>query len=490
MKEIELKQTGSGGLESRFIKNGSFIHSTGNQLKIFPFKTNPSGDVFNEDFKSFQGVIGELFRLVDNKTQLEVDTKGESYKTFLKASIIENALKKVETKNKEEFKTMLQNLFFEEDNSLMKFNVKTIYYMNFIHPNNAIKDLSKFIIDIFLKDDTLMTSLKEKKENDNILHQLIVECLPELSDVKAKSSSIQYSNLFPGINDLFKADFSFLSNDVSFLLKHIEDLFKYYCFFYFTQVSLKLNSFGSGDTEVEPIYFSLDWETLSESRLSAHKTGWKQLNRNFESIFAHANALELLNYIIIDNQNIGDYHQINTLYQTLNNEEKNVFKIKIESLNKFYTSHITNFNTGANWDDCEIKLQNAIENKKIEEEFELQMFSFWYRIKYQFENSPRNKPYFDYSKWLSSFSKVNYTKNRGRLGATTVLSQEMLLFLTRLSIGDESKIRLKTLWDNLKLRGIVFDESSKLEITKLFEKINLIEKKSDSGDAQYIKSTI
>ena len=66
----------------------------------------------------------------------------------------------------------------------------------------------------------------------------------------------------------------------------------------------------------------------------------------------------------------------------------------------------------------------------------------------------------------------------------------MLLFLTRLCIGNESKIRLKTLWDNLKLRGIVFDETSKLEITKLFEKINLIEKKSDSGDAQYIKSTI
>jgi len=490
MKEIELKQTGSGGLETRFIKNGSFVHTTGNQFKIFPFKTNPSGDAFMEDFKSFQGIIGELFRLTDKKTQLEVDTKGESYKTFLRTSIIVNAIKKVETKNQEEFKTMLQNLFFEEDNSLMKFNVKTIYYMNFINTNNAIKDFVKFIIDIFLKDDTLMTSLKEKKENDNILHQLIVECLPELSDVTGKSSPIQYSNLFPEINDIFKADFSFLSNDISFLLKHIEDLFKYYSFFYFTQVSIKLNNFGQGNTEVEPIFFSLDWETLSESRLLAHKTGWKQINRNFETIFAHANALELLNYIVVENHNVGDYYQINTLYHSLNDKEKNEFKSKIDCLNEFYTSHITNFDTGASWYDCEIKLQNAIEIRKINEEFDLKLFSFWYRIKYQFENSPRYKPYLDYSKWLSCFSKVNYTKNRGRLGATTVISQEMLLFLTRLCIGNESKIRLKTLWDNLKLRGIVFDETSKLEITKLFEKINLIEKKSDSGDAQYIKSTI
>ena len=296
--------------------------------------------------------------------------------------------------------------------------------------------------------------------------------------------------MFPEIIDLFKEDFYFLSNDVSLLLKHIEDLFKYYSFFYFTQVTLKLNSFGIGHNEVEPIYFSLDWETLSESRLSAQIPGWKHVNRNFESIFAHANALELLNYLVVDNQQVGDYHQILALFDSLNEDEKKEFILKIDKLNEFYTTHITNFDSGASWVDCESKLQNAIEIRKINKEIDIKLFSFWYRIKYQFENSSRNKPYFDYSKWISSFSKVNYTKNRGRLGATTVLSQEMLLFLTRLSIGNESKIRLKTLWDNLKLRGIVFDETSKLEITKLFEKINLIEKKSDSGDAQYIKSTI
>ena len=472
MKEIELKQTGTGSLESRYIKNKSFFHSTGNQLKIFPFKTNPSGDVFTDDFKSFQGIIGELFRLSENKTQLEFDTGGESYKTFLKSTIIESASSKVETKSTEEFKTMLSNLFFEEDNALMKFNVKTIYYMNFLNSNNAIKDLSKFIYDIFIHDNNSISKLDEKNENDNILHQLIVECLPSLSNAKSKSSIVPFTDLFPEIKELFKEDFSFLSNDVSFLLKHIEDFFKYYCFFYFTQVSLKLNSFGLDNHEIEPIYFSLDWETLSESRLAAHKTGWKQLNRSFEPIFAHANTLELLNYITVDNNKIGDYHGVINLLSSFSTEEKIEFKNKLTELNTFYTSNITVFNNGSNWDDCEINLKNSIVNKKIDDEYVIEIYSLWYRIRYQFENSPRNKPYYDYSKWLSTFAKVNYTKNRGRLGATTVLSQEMLLFLTRICIGNENKIRLKTLWDNLKLRGIVFDESSKLEITKLFEKID------------------
>jgi len=490
MKEIELKHAGANSLETRYIKKNSLVHTTGNQIKIFPFKTNPSGDIFTEDFKSFHGIIGELFRLSDDKTQLESDTKGESYETFLKTKIIENAIAKVETKNKEEFKTMLSNLFFEDDNALMKFNVKAIYYMNFVNSNNAIKDFSKFIYDVFLENDKSISNLNEKKENDNILNQLIVDCLPDLTKVKTKATTIPFTNLFSEIKELFKEDFLFLSNDVSFLLKHIEDFFKYYCFFYFSQVSIKLSSFGIDNHQIEPIYFSLDWETLSESRLAAHKTGWKQLNRNFEPIFAHANTLELLNYITVDNNKIGDYHQIIDLLSTFSDEEKLEFKNKITELNSFYTSNIKVFNTGFNWADCEINLKNALVNKKIVDEYVLEIYSLWYRIRYQFENSPRNGAYEKYSKWLSSFAKINYTKNRGRLGATTVLSQEMLLFLTRICIGNENKIRLKTLWDNLKLRGIVFDESSKLEITKLFEKINLIEKKSDSGDAQYIKSTI
>lgn len=488
MKKIELNLTGPNGIKSRYIQNGSVVHKTSNQLKIFPFKTNPSGDVFIEDFKSFQGVIGELFRISENKTQLQVDTKGESYKTYLKTTIIEKALEKVETKNKQEFKSMLSNLFFEEDNALMKFNVKTIYHMNFISTDNAIKDLSKFIYDVFLQGEKPISSLD--KEKDNILHQLIMECLPELTHEKTKKDALSYTNLIPGITKIFKKDFSFLTNDLSFLLKHIEDFFKYYCFYYFSQLSLKLSTFGVDNHEIEPVYFSLDWETLSESRLTAHKIDWKVLNRSFEPIFAHDKTMDLLNYITIEGEKIGDYHQIQNLVTTFSTDEKNEFKNKLAELNTYYISHITNLNTGSNWEQCERDLENALSLKTFENDLNIEIYSFWYRIQYQFENSERNSAFKKYSKWLTTFAKVNYTKNRGRLGVTTVISQEMLLFLTRLCIGNESKIRLKTLWDNLKLRGIVFDETSKLEITKLFEKINLIEKKSDSGDAQYIKSTI
>ena len=314
--------------------------------------------------------------------------------------------------------------------------------------------------------------------------------MPELPDFINKTKVSTYHNLFPEIKKQFKEDFVFLTKNNSYLLKHVEDFFKYYYFHYLSQLVLRFNDFSTGTTKMKPIYYTMDWETLSETRLSSHTVGWKQLNKYSESIFAHINALELLNYIYVDGKPVEDYQNIGIIYDGLNPSEKEKFQDCVNELITFYTENITVFDTGKNWEDCERLLELDLVNKNFVIKILEDIYTLWFKIKYQFENSSRSKPYGDYSKWFSQFGKVNFTKNRGRLGNTTILSQELLLFLTRICIGSEDKIRLKTLWDKLKDRGIVFDETTKLEITKLFEKINLIEKKSDSGDAQYVKSTI
>lgn len=490
MMKIELNKDGANGLEKRYFKNKTFSHVTGNQLKLLPFKTNPSGDTFSEDFKSFQGVVGELFRIFNNKTQIELINTNGSFKMDLKETILKNAIAKVETEKVEEFKNVLTKLFFDEDAGLIKFNVKTLSYMNFINSNNAVKEVSKFIFDVFLLDDFNPNALNEDTSHENLLHQLIIQCLPELSDSTSKSKVPSYYNLFPEIKKQFMEDFVFLTNNNSFLLKHVEDLFKYYYFHYLSQLVLRFNDFGTGTAKIKPIYYTMDWETLSETRLSSHTVGWKQLNKYSESIFAHINTLELLNYISVDGKTIEDYQNIGIIYDGLNPAEKEKFQECVNELIVFYSENITVFDTGKNWEDCDRLLDLDRIYNNIESQIFKEVYRLWFKIKYQFENSSRSKPYGDYSKWFTQFGKVNYTKNRGRLGNTTILSQELLLFLTRVCIGTEDKIRLKTLWDKLKDRGIVFDETTKLEITKLFEKINLIEKKSDSGDAQYVKSTI
>lgn len=488
MSQIELKKSGPNSIETRNIRKGTFKHSTGNQFKILPFKTNPSGDIYKEDFRSFQGIIGELFRRINEKSQIATTDSNVSYKTELKQSIITNAIEKVETENIEELNMILSSLFFDEQNGLVKFDRKTLCYMNNINSNDAIKEISLFIFDLFIKENEPDDSIIEPDNEDNLLHQLMLECLPELPPLIPKGKYIAYKNLFHQIKKQFKTDLSFMEQSNEFYLKHVEDLFKYYYFYYLSQLVLRFNNFGNEVGEVKPIYYTLEWETLSETRLSSHSPSWKSLDSYSPSLFAHSNALELLNYILVDGKSVGDYNDIARVYKNFSEDEKVTYINSIEEIISLYKSTIS-LKSGS-WEDCYRLFELELSWRKFENPINQNLFKLWFYIKYQFKNTDRKGADLKYARWFIQFAKVNYTKSRGRLGSTTVLSQEFLLFITRVCIGNEEKIRLKLLWDRLKDRGIIFDEPSKLAITKLFERINLIEKKSDSGDAQYVKSTI
>ena len=61
--------------------------------------------------------------------------------------------------------------------------------------------------------------------------------------------------------------------------------------------------------------------------------------------------------------------------------------------------------------------------------------------------------------------------------------------LVAVSITQE-RIELKQLWEELEKRGVWLDHHSKEEVVKMLDKLNYMEKKSDSGDAQYVKTIL
>lgn len=493
MMKIELLRSGNKGLEDNYLKNGLWkrAHPTGNTIKLMPFVTTTLRDS-PIDFQSFQGIVGECFRISNNTAfdKAFATDKESSFKIKLRNHILNKVIDKVNTDNTEEFKNIVINLFFEEDSSLIKFNPQVLPYMNFITVHPQLNETARFFYDIFLDAETLNSKELTSSKNDNLFYQLIVDCLPELTNKKTNSSSKRYENLFDEIKVQFLEDFKFLASNEETFLKHIEDLFKYYYFFYLTQLAQRLNSFGLHEG-IKPIYFSMDWETLSESRM-AYQYGWKKLANDLEGLFSHANTIELLNYITINGETIGDYFNFKQKWSKLPIFEQNKLIEKIKETSQFYTDHIDGLSTGESWEKCEEQIKSFLDRNtnKFQDELSRELVSFYKKVKYQFDNSPRKSAKNKYENWLISFCKNNYTKTRGRLGLTTVLNQEFLLFQTKLCVGNEEKIRLNELWKRLGKRGLTFDETSKTEIIKLFERINLLEKKSDSGDAQYIKSII
>jgi DNA phosphorothioation-dependent restriction protein DptG len=343
----------------------------------------------NSDLQSFQGIVGECFRLSNDKMfdkSFSTDKKS-SFKKKLRNHILTEVMGKVNSDNSEEFKDIVINLFFEEDGGLIKFNKQVLPYMNFITDHAQLNETARFFYDIFLDSETLNGKKLTSSNNDNLFYQLIVDSLPELSNKKSSNTSKQYENLFKEIKVLFLEDFKFLACNEETFLKHIEDLFKYYYFFYLTQLSHRFNSFGRSEG-INPIYFSMDWETLSESRLS-YQYGWKKLADDLNGLFAHANTIELLNYITINGDPIGDYLSIKRKWTELSLDEQKQLIDKIKETSKFYTDHVGGFFTGESWEKCEKEIESFLDRNtvKFKDELSQELVSFYKRVKYQFNNS-------------------------------------------------------------------------------------------------------
>lgn len=107
-------------------------------------------------------------------------------------------------------------------------------------------------------------------------------------------------------------------------------------------------------------------------------------------------------------------------------------------------------------------------------------------VRLQFENTARSRPYSSYAEKFEEYSR-KYLKRRGRSGMMLNLSEETLIFLTKICIKDQEKMRLNDVFSEFEARGVFLDNHSKIEVMHYYEKLNLIEKKSDSGDAQYVK---
>ena len=111
-------------------------------------------------------------------------------------------------------------------------------------------------------------------------------------------------------------------------------------------------------------------------------------------------------------------------------------------------------------------------------------------FQFQGKTSTRTRAKDAYRNWFIRFVQDNFGKRRGSLGYCLNLNEEDIILLTKLCINNKERLKLNLLFDEFEKRGISFDRDSKMKIVQLYEKLNLIEKKSDSGDAQYVRSIL
>lgn len=432
-------------------------HTSGNKYKILPYLTS------NNEIDSFSGVIGEFSRTVI----------GKGYSTLEKAQLIDGISRQVVSHNKQDtLSSVINELFFNENSELV---IAHPAFFNYVPSSKQEASLGEFLADILVTDELKKEIRKQyDKEPENVILKLVYKLLPPLEKRNKKSDCNQL--YIENIRNQFEYDLSFLLGNEKLFLSHFEDLLLYYYFYYITQLTLHLDRFFNEEKLVYPVYYNLDLERNRAKTRKCYYEGWKIIEARIPKLFAHVNCLEIIN-CIKNNNEFMSYQGLRNLIEGLNKEDKDQLCTEMQVLVKEYQERVQD----VSWDEFKPK------GNGYDEPIFNHVRSLFQHIDYQFKKSGRKNRAIDFYKGFETFAKQYFLKQSGPSGYTLNLKQDFFIFLTKLCINKCEKIALKDLFNEFEKRGIYFDRDSRKIIIELYEKLNILEKKSDSGDAQYVK---
>ena len=277
-----------------------------------------------------------------------------------------------------------------------------------------------------------------------------------LTDVKKESS--------------FK-DLEFISKNKSYFMQNIERFFELYLFIYCSQLALNLkpNKHALEVPKARELYFILNHETVSVERKRVMQKGYSYLYDRVKYIFPYLSLLSVLSKAY-DEDDLRLYQLTNKF---INDEQA------IESLDNFNKKFREAKKLGI----------GLLKSSSINEALDSILDSTYEQFKDNCVVDRKNA----LDKYIKAFEKQvakPFIQSRGRAGKILVLDQDTIILLTNISIGDNGKLRFQELLEEFENRGIYFDTRSKNELLELFERVGNIERKSDSGDAVYVKTTI
>ena len=248
-----------------------------------------------------------------------------------------------------------------------------------------------------------------------------------------------------------------------FVINNLDFIFAYYYFYYCVQLVLKADQpIDIVDlTNPNKIYYLLDWETASKSRKAIN--GYTFIKDTLYYFFANMNLIEMLNTLA------GTHGLLcSEIYDLMS----------IGKLNKNDYIKVLN-----EWVEYYEDMRN-LDNYQYSNDFKYLVST----LKNDLKNMGNQQPY-AYWRNLNNVALKYFVKRRGPHGYVLNIDKKFLYIITALCVKNE-KIRLIDLFKEYERRGLFFDRYSKEEIVNLLNTWNLIDKKSDSGDAQYVKQIL
>lgn len=451
------KSDGSKSLDSMRL-----THKPDNAFKLFPYKA--SGKSQAPIVTELEDVVSGFFREALNK-KTEVITYESLCDELL--DVLE-----IDKEDIEYFQEMIRSMFFVGNDFIA--NNLGLYPYQTVTNNRSADNLAHFLYSVLGVNDMDCKAIHDAKEKYkfNVLEDMVIQTIEE-KKVSEAEKKIPYYCIKTSIQEMFRSDFRFMLDAGMTSLEDFSNLFSLYYFFYVSQTCITLDKFcyGKRDDKVE-LYYALDWEKVSKNRLCCIE-GWDKLQGNINHMFSHAITLEILNQTTSDE--MVDYIMFGEAANSNIDIDKSLAS-EIAKAEQVYVSYVGDYK---GFENITYPATGTDTEKAIVHLFRC--------VEAQFLSTDRHRANQFYNEKFSEFCKSRWLKNRKKSGLVLNLTERDIIFLTKISLRNEEKIRLNDLYKEYAKRGIYLDNTSKEYLQEFYAKLNLIDKKSDSGDAQYVK---
>ena len=453
------------------------------QISLLPFISNTSSSNFDNKC-SLRGITGEFFRKCSEYDVNAVNNYEEDVENPVSQYLSQNSMTPEKILK---FNDIMRDLMYDQNNFVPIDSTFLKYIpVDSIVKNNKLTtskygDGQKKLADYIFSMYNSVIKLEDSSSRNNLFSKSIKDALN--NKVANASSNTSDYYILPFVKMQFSRDIQwFLKKQDYVILKYIDLLLYFYACYSVIQTSLKLDlkKISESLDQPEDMYYILNSESASKKR-DVVLQGWtsKMSNQYLQKLFGRIQAIDILNFILTDEDNeiIGLYPDI---LKKLNEKPFAEEKENCEMLLKIYKDRkielINNRKTSkkiipSSLPDVEVNSYDEFLNK----------FEFFCKqlISSEYEGKMLNR--------VNNLMKVRLLQTRqGRGSSVLVLDEDMLTFLIAM-VTKEERCKLKDMYDKFKEYGIRFDLHTRQAIEEQLLKLNILERKSDSGEAQYVR---
>lgn len=456
-------------------QGGKFKDNWQEGIKLLPFNSNPTSAYDKKC--GLHGITGEFFRLWDNDGTKPIENFDKSVVEPVK-EYLENQ-KQMPTTQVHEFVQMMYDIMFVNGN----LNITDSAFIKYLPlvPNEAqisLKDRKKYndgqkklanYLYSMLSDEMQISG---RSETSNIFSKILQEALTPVGGFSKDSKERDYMVL-PYIKKSFEEDLCWmLEQEESVKVKYLPLLLHFYACYAVIQAIVRITAKDKQSEDVPaPFYFILNCERASVNH-DAVVRGWSHQipKSSLDKLYGKSQALDILNSVL--GGNVGFYNNIREVLNQTDFEENR------ELCNKLLSRYQE--------EKREVFERRTSESSSIEEiEIDVHSYDEFISTLELLCTGLQSPSYISrMRKKVIDLLSVRFLQSR-RGNLVLVLDNEMLTFLVAL-FTKSKKTKLEDMYKLFNSYGIYFNRGSRLAIEEYLLKLNLLDRKSDSGEAQYV----